>query len=959
MKRFLCAAILSLLLTHPEAVAQRPPGARSLAPLCDTLSARLLERTGVDSKLEVYRVSKRGKSTLDLTFTRTLSDYPWHPEEQAWFKKVLKDEWKKMVGGYFTPGRIRSKTQSFEELSTPRYNCDGTPVKYIHSVSDPGNNSIPLVSRCSGKVFQLGLSGRHIALWQSHGRYFNDRDSIWRWQRAPLHRTVEDIFTQSYVLDFLIPMLENSGAYIMTPRERDTQRDEYIIDNDPSFPGLREGGIRRSGQHFEKGRWQTVSEGFADFSPVYTFRDNPFRHGSARMAWCTSGKESAFTSWTPYIEKRGMYAVYVSYKTLENSSPKAHYTVCHMGGNTEFTVNQRMGGGTWIYLGTFEFDKGTSGCVILDNRGRKGEAVCADAVKIGGGMGKLERGGRTSGLPSYLEGASYWMQWAGVDTTITRGWPTDYVCDYSCRGAWTDMMKKDKGIPIDLALGFHTDAGLTPNDSIVGTLAIYTNLNEGKKTFDDGRSRMISRLYADFVQDQTVSDIRTYFEPEWARREIWDRGYNETRTPGVPAMILELLSHQNFADMKYGLDPSFKFVVCRSVYKGILKTLSTIYNVPYAVQPLPVRNMSLRFTDDGNARLDWNSTPDSLETTARAESYIVYTRVDGGAFDSGISVMDSSATLRIEPGHIYSYKVVAVGKGGMSFPSEILSIGRPASESHPRVVIVNNFYRICAPAWVDSPGYAGFEKRLDTGVPYIRDISYGGENYEFRRSCLYESDENPGFGATIIDHATMIVAGNTFDYPYVHGKSLMKLGYGFCSMSRGAFCNSGASEYRIMDIICGKQKTTRIGRGAVPNRYRVFPSEFKQALENYTRGGGNVIISGANIASDEMGSDFTSGIFGYCHASSIGTNSGKMEDWEFHHEPNPDCYCVECPDGLRTGAFGAKVLFKYPFTGMGAAVRYRAKGYRSVSIGVPIEAFKEEKDREEILRLSLQALRTR
>ena len=36
------------------------------------------------------------------------------------------------------------------------------------------------------------------------------------------------------------------------------------------------------------------------------------------------------------------------------------YLVFHNGGVTEFKVNQQIGGGTWVYLGTFEFDKGNN-----------------------------------------------------------------------------------------------------------------------------------------------------------------------------------------------------------------------------------------------------------------------------------------------------------------------------------------------------------------------------------------------------------------------------------------------------------------------------------------------------------------------------------------------------------------------------------------------------------------------
>ncbi len=39
--------------------------------------------------------------------------------------------------------------------------------------------------------------------------------------------------------------------------------------------------------------------------------------------------------------------------------------------------------------------------------------VSADAVRFGGGVGVIERGGSTSGRPKFVEGARYWLQFAG------------------------------------------------------------------------------------------------------------------------------------------------------------------------------------------------------------------------------------------------------------------------------------------------------------------------------------------------------------------------------------------------------------------------------------------------------------------------------------------------------------------------------------------------------------------
>ena len=51
-------------------------------------------------------------------------------------------------------------------------------------------------------------------------------------QRPRLFCTTEDLFTQSFILPYVIPMLENAGANVYTPRERDTQKNEVIVDND-------------------------------------------------------------------------------------------------------------------------------------------------------------------------------------------------------------------------------------------------------------------------------------------------------------------------------------------------------------------------------------------------------------------------------------------------------------------------------------------------------------------------------------------------------------------------------------------------------------------------------------------------------------------------------------------------------------------------------------------------------
>ena len=85
-----------------------------------------------------------------------------------------------------------------------------------------GNMAIDsLITDCGRGVMVVGkhkdLQGKHIALWPSHGIYYNkDRDQ-WIWQRATLWTTVEDLYSMEYVR-LIKQMLENAGCEVYMPR---------------------------------------------------------------------------------------------------------------------------------------------------------------------------------------------------------------------------------------------------------------------------------------------------------------------------------------------------------------------------------------------------------------------------------------------------------------------------------------------------------------------------------------------------------------------------------------------------------------------------------------------------------------------------------------------------------------------------------------------------------------------
>ena len=839
----------------------------------------------------------------------------------------------------------------------------------------------PFVTDLGAEKAPKGLDGKNIALWQSHGWYFEPKLNRWEWQRARIFQTVEDLYTQSYVMPFLMPMLENAGAYVMSPRERDTNVIEIIADNDGGFA---------TGKYAESGAWSNTGvPGFGYAKQQMQVDDNPFKMGTARQIGATKSGD-ATASWTANFPKAGKYAVYVSYQSLPNSATDAVYTVNSLSGARQFKINQKMGGGTWIYLGHFDFAEGTPDKPVVEltnASANKKAVVTADAVKIGGGMGNVARIVKQpldsidyqyvlSGYPRFTEGAKYFLQWAGAPDSVytLSGNVNDYTDDYRSRGEWVNwlaggssVLPKRAGlnIPVDLSFAFHTDAGTTKNDSIIGTLGIYcTDGHENGTKFANGMSRQASRDLTNLIMTNIVNDIRTTYEPDWTRRGMWDKSYYEARVPEVPGMLLELLSHQNFADMKYGLDPAFRFLVSRAVYKGMLQFLAQRDGVPYVVQPLPVRSMAIT-GGEGNYTLTWKPTVDSLEKTADPTYYIVEQRVGDGGFTRVARVNDPVYNITVSDSDIHSYRVIAGNDGGVSFPSEVLALCYVPGDKTP-VNIVNGFTRVSAPDFFDSGDIAGFYDVRDHGVPYVEDISFIGSMFEYRRDIPWMDDDAAGFGASRADYEDKVVAGNTFDFVKVHGEAIRAAGHGFVSSSVEAFTNSatGEGEPKIVDLILGKQKEIVQGRGVFGPRFKTFPSALQDKITAYTAAGGDIFVSGAFVATDlwdnpnstpevaKADQKFATDVLGYhWRVGQASVEGGAYEvatrnkaftggTYEFSTTLNSECYAAESPDSFYAPDSKRGFTFmRYSENNLVAGTAFD-NGYRTVVIGFPFETIK-------------------
>ncbi len=883
----------------------------------------------------------------------------------------------------------------------PNYFRSALPVDPTRIASS--NERKPrLVSRKNAPPAERGLDGRYIALWHSHGYYFDQPLDRWEWQRAKLFGSVEDLSVMAYVVPYLAPMLENSGATVFLPRERDIQTNEVIVDNDRStgtsgFELLPPAEVAGSGR------------GFVLKDTLFT-GDNPFMTGTSLRI---RGGSALFV---PEIPERGWYGVTVTYPQIHGYSGKVTYKVAHTGGVTEFVVDQSLGGGSWLWLGSFLFDAGTNagrGAVTVS--GLNGSDVLVDAVRFGGGMGNVARrpadkllsnqwslnagsqqssaeaapvtrqhSWKLSGKPRFLEAARYWLQYAGMPDTLVytpnKG-RNDYNDDYMSRAEWVNYLVRQPdssalsgmGIPVDLSFAFHTDAGVTPDDSIIGTLGIYSTITNGGK-FPDGTARLANRDLTDIIQTQIVEDVRVLFNPEWTRRAMWDRSYYEARKPDVPAMLLELLSHQNLADQRYGFDPRFRFHVSRAVYKGILRYLADASGSDYVVHPLPVSHFSIEPVEGKRVRLSWRPVADPLESTAVPTSYRVYMRRDDDGFDNGTTVSGTSFETELpEYNTVFSFRVTALNAGGESFPSEELAVGINP-DAADIILIVNGFDRISGPAWFDNGGMAGVAWWDDRGVADRYNFISTGDQYDFNRVSPWTDDDNSGWGASYSNDEGRVIPGNTFDFTAVHGHSVLASGRSFFSVSDEIFTGVefDLTPWSAVDLLFGEEKTTPAAFDTEKRDFSIYTPELLRAVERTKEASIPLFMSGAYVGTDlviaadtamaglvkrnlhffprtghavRTGGVAATDIASPDFAGRIECNTGKTDE----------IYAAESPDAIEPADKQSFTALRYTENNTSAAVMHRGD-VRSFVMGFPFETIILQSERDALMKQILDFL---
>jgi N-acetylmuramoyl-L-alanine amidase len=531
------------------------------------------------------------------------------------------------------------------------------------------------------------LAGKTVYLSAGHGFTWTQAltPPSWRTQRGNTNAIVEDLVSTETLSQWLLPMLMNAGAQVVTVRESDVQTNLVIVDD--GAPGYAESGAGFSDSTLPG--WGTPP------SPMLG-NTLPFGLGKNRIV-DAAATQTASASYTAALPADGWYNVYVSYTAFAGRVTDAHYVVKHRGGESHFRVNQRRHGGTWVLLGNFYFTRTQPAQVVVLNDSAVAGNLSLDAVRFGGGMGLTNRGGGVSGRPRFEESARYGTQYAGAPVAVFGPNGDDRTDDVGARSrfaAWVHEPGEDA-----IYVAWHTNAF---NGSAVGTdVYVYgPNPPDGNYQFTGvaGSDRL-----AQFVHQELINDIKSpsgWNQPAWYDRGIHSAYFGElnpTNNNEMPAILMEIAFHDAPSDAAHLKEPGFRYLAARAITQGIVRFFAEKDGVTPRFFPEPPTHLAAQAQPNGQVAVRWHAAPTDANGVrgSAATKYRVYSSPDGLAWDDGFEVLAAGYTTALAAGEARLFRVTAVNDGGESFPSEVVGARAP-QPGGPQVLVVNAFDRLDA-----------------------------------------------------------------------------------------------------------------------------------------------------------------------------------------------------------------------------------------------------------------------
>jgi len=814
--------------------------------------------------------------------------------------------------------QVRTGTEaSYDSLAPYILDTQRTAARMAVKADEPAEQPLPLeaqgMPQVRGAVTQAArqpagaLSG--VTVFVSCGHGWTATDSTWYLQRDVLKDMNEDHGNIDQLNQF-VQYAFNAGATVVPFRPVGWQPIEIVLDNDD--PGVTYTGSWDNGNSAK-------------------YYENGVTNSGIVYKWTSAAaSETATARFTPNITVTGYYPVYCFTVAGSNRTLQT-YRIKHSGGTSAVTIDHRLVGSGWIWMGDYYLVAGEDNYVEITNESTATGAIVADAIRWGCGVGDIVRPGpgTVSGYSRDEECARYWANSelgnhaVGFSDEIwTGGTGSDTDDNVRTAAKWAREMNVE---PADLQtdrwkriyLEFHTNA----TDGVArGQFCLITTL--GATTYQTQYATTLSNTV-----DAEMTVLQNTFEHTWVDRSYptYTYSYGAICTPAngdeFDATIVELAFHDNQEDAELLRDCRVRAAMARACVHGITKFLNSLpgSQVPLAYAPDTPRDLTVVDTGNGNVVLSWAPGLTDIARGDPATGYVVYQSSNGRGFGNPIVLSDVQTTTisGLAPGETRYFRVAATNAGGESMPTEVLAVRRPA-EGVANILVVNGFDRL--------------RRQMNPIETFTHPAAYAGkwiERQQWRKS-------------------------NSYDYIIQHAEALAAGGYGFSSCTHAAVADSYVllGNYDAVVWIGGVQSVEDY----------TFTTLEQSKVTTYLNNGGSLFVSGADLAYDLInqthGTSFAQDTlkFGYTagdagtYAVTAAAGSILADVAAFDFDPaNGAAYEVREPDVLATRTGSVACLNYSGGTGGIAGVQYTGTVYNAVSFGFPFETISSSATRAAVM----------
>lgn len=666
------------------------------------------------------------------------------------------------------------------------------------------------------------LSGRIVYLMPGHGWTYSS-PGVWYTQRPLTNQMVEDFGNMDQVA-IMADMLLNAGATVVPMRPFGFRAEEVVIDNVDA-------------QVTFAGSWNNSTQ-----TPYY---GNPSDSVHYRWTPAVTGAATATATYdaSSLIPEAGYWPVY-TWVRWGSDRINQEYIVGHSGGTTSLRINHQRVGSGWVYLGNYWFEPGGQAFVQITNSrlsGGAGTNAFADAIRWGNGMGDDSVEGSASGHPRHEENARYWLaesrgQSSGVSIPASSVTAAPRLATHMNFTGGSDSGE----VTDRVYLSFHSNAGggrgadglfnSTPPPA-PGSCADPSTANSLNTPHGVSFAQEIgSRLNIDMRTVTTATG--NPFEYTWGKTAASNHIFgsacgpsggfsaygeinNNTFGSQMTAGLLETAFHDNQMDARLMLDPKVRVLMARFTVHALINHFAAHGGGPTVYPPEVPVNPWITTDSSGNVTLSW--TPPAaggpwgaggdaptgyiIEISENERGFTGATTVSGGSTSS------HDVTALVPVGETRHFRVTATNDGGQSLPSGVVSVRREGERS--RALIVNGFERV-----------------------------HRSTNY---RQSFSDYLGSAAAGGGIV-HRVVPRFNNSFDYSIEVGEALAAHDVTFDTVQKSQIQDSTVqlSDYESVYWISGEQSTIDV----------TFTATEQTLVEAYLAGGGNLFVSGSEIAWD-------------------------------------------------------------------------------------------------------------